>query len=183
MQRIIKIISIIVLIPFVIYFWPASYGGDTTIMMVQGNSMLPTIPPGSLVVAKQSSQYYVDDIVAYEKQYGRGLSQIVVHRIIDVADNGFVIKGDNNPKKDDFDSTDDIILGKVLFSTPYVGDMISLFRNPIVLVFAAVAVAGIQMEQNRRKERKEKIRCRILGIPYVPAKIRNASKKGKKTKL
>ena len=167
------------MIPFVIYFWPASYGGDTTVMMVQGQSMLPTILPGSIVVAKEAPEYNIDDIVAYEQRQGT-LSKIVVHRIIDETEKGFVIQGDNNPKKDVGYPTEDVILGKVLFSTPYMGDLLSMFRNPFALVVTAGALFAIQMEQKRRKERKEKRKCLRLGIPYVTQKLRNTPKKAKK---
>ena len=179
MKRIFQIILIIILIPFAIYFWPSSYGGDTTIMMVQGQSMLPTILPGSLVVAKSAPEYYIGDIVAYEQREGSA-SKMIVHRIIDETDQGFVIQGDNNPKKDVGYPTEDVILGKVLFSTPYVGDVISMFREPFVLILSAGVLFAFQMEQKRRKERKEKKRCLIMGIPYIPPKLRKAPKKAKK---
>lgn len=179
MKRIFQIIFIIILIPFAIYFWPASYGGDTTIMMVQGHSMLPTILPGSLVVAKAAPEYHIGDIVAYEQSEGSA-SKMIVHRIIDVTEEGFVIQGDNNPRKDAGYPTEDAILGKVLFSTPYVGDILGMFRDPFVLVISAGVLFAIQMEQKRRKERKEKKRCLRLGIPYIPAKLRNTPKKAKK---
>ncbi len=177
MKKLIKIISIIVLIPFVIYFWPASYGGDTTIMMVQGQSMLPTILPGSLVVAKAAPEYNVGDIVAYDQTDAQ---RIVVHRIIEENESGFIIRGDNNPRKDAGVHKEDVILGTVLFSTPYVGDVISMFREPVVLVMSAGALFGVQMVQKSRKEGKVKRRCLRLGIPYVPEKLRKAPKKAKK---
>ena len=179
MKRLIKVISVIIIIPFVIYFWPASLGGDTTIMLVQGQSMLPTILPGSLVVAKAAPDYQIGDIVAYEQKEG-GSSKIVVHRIIDVDSRGFIIQGDNNPRKDVGYPTEDDILGTVLFSTPYVGDILGMFKNPYILVISAGIIFAIQIEQKRRKERKEKRRCILLGIPYVPPKLRNSLKKDKK---
>lgn len=179
MNKKLQIITLILLIPFVIYFWPANFGGDTTIMMVQGQSMMPTILPGSLVVAKAAPEYNVGDIVAYE-QRDEGSSKIIVHRIIDQANEGFIIKGDNNPTKDAGYPKEDAILGTVLFSTPYVGDILGMFRNPIFLVLSSVAILVIQMEQKRKKERKEKIRCLRLGIPYIPPKLRSATKKPKK---
>ena len=169
----------ILMIPFVIYFLPTSLGGDTTIMMVQGQSMFPTILPGSLVVAKVAPEYHIGDIVAYEQREDYA-SKIIVHRIIDVTNEGFVIKGDNNPNKDVGYPKEDAILGTVMFATPYVGDALGLFRNPFVLVISSVAILGIQMEQKRRKERKEKIRCLRLGIPYIPPKLRTPVKKDKK---
>ncbi len=179
MNKRLKIISIIVILPFVIFFWPSSLGGDTTVMMVQGSSMLPTILPGSLVVAKAAPEYGVGDIVAYELREG-GASKIIVHRIMEVTDNGFVIQGDNNPKKDIGFPGEDVILGTVLFSTPFVGDLLGMFKNPLVLVVAAAIIFGVQMEQKNRKERKEKRRCIRLGIPYISSKLRKASKKRKK---
>jgi len=177
MKRLIKIISVIILIPFVIYFWPASFGGNTTIMMVQGQSMLPTILPGSLVVAKAEPEYFVGDIVAYEQVDAH---RIVVHRIMEETERGFIIQGDNNPKPDTGFPKEEDVLGKVMFSTPFVGDAISLFRNPLVLVVSAVALFAVQIEQKRRKERKERRKCISLGIPYIPLKLRNAPKKPKK---
>lgn len=167
------------MIPFLIYFWPSTFGGDTTIMMVQGQSMLPTILPGSLVVAKAAPEYNVGDIVAYELREGSA-SKIVVHRIMEITDHGFVIQGDNNPRKDTGFPKEDVILGTVLFSTPYVGDIIGMFRDPFVLIISSAVIFGIQMGQKRRKERKEKLRCIRLGIPYISSKSRNPSKKEKK---
>jgi len=143
------------MIPLVIYFWPDTLGGDTTIMIVQGNSMLPAILPGSLVVAKTAPDYYVDDIVAYEADYS-GAKRIVVHRIIEERQNGFVIQGDNNPKKDVGLQTEDAILGKVLFSAPYMGDALGMLRNPILLVFAAGAVFWRSNNAKNKKGKKGK---------------------------
>ena len=145
-------------------FWPVQLGGNTQFIIVQGQSMLPTILPGSMVVIKEASSYHIDDIVAWEQRSGR-LSHIVVHRIIDKTDQGFVIKGDNNQNKDAGFPTSDDILGKVIFATPYVGDMLAMLRNPIVLIMTAGVLAVIQMEQEKRKKRKERLRRIRLGLP------------------
>ena len=162
----IKLIIIAISIPFIFYFWPTALGGETTVLIVQGNSMLPTIQPGSLVVAKEAPSYGTGDIVAYQWKQGSATKNIV-HRIIDETDNGFVIKGDNNPKKDPGFYTEDDILGTVIFATPYVGDLLGLLRNPVVLVLSGVGLAAIQMEQKRRKKKKEKLRRIRLGIPKL----------------
>ena len=179
MKRRIKIISVLVMIPLAIYFWPAALGGDTSFLIVQGKSMLPTILPGSLIVTKEAPEYHIDDIVAYEQREGRA-SKIVVHRIIDETENGFVIKGDNNPKKDAGFPNEDVIIGKIAFSTPYVGDLLGLFKNPAFLIVEAIALTAIQWLQKNKKEKREKFRCRMLGIPYIPLKVKNEQKKPKK---
>ena len=150
-------------LPIIIYLWPSALGGDAEFMMVQGESMLPTILPGSFVITKEAPLYEIDDIVAFLQKEG-GLKKIVVHRIIDETPQGFSIKGDNNPRKDPGYHTEDVILGKVVFATPYVGDVLDSLRNPIVLISSAVVMVALQMEQDRRKKRKEKIRRIRLGI-------------------
>jgi len=180
MKRLVQIIILIAMIPFAIYFWPESLGGDTTFMLVQGHSMLPTILPGSIVVAKTSPEYNVGDIIAYTQRDGSA-SKIIVHRILETDHNDhLVIKGDNNPAPDAGFPKDKDILGTVLFSTPYVGDIISLFKNPIVMILAAGILFFIQIQQKKRKEKKEMLRCYRLGIAYIPPKMRNSLKKRKK---
>ena len=180
MNKKLKILLVLVIIPFVIYFWPVSLGGNTSILMVQGNSMLPTIVPGSLIIAKEAPEYYVDDIVAFEMDVGGVGEKNVVHRIIEDTPKGFVIKGDNNSKKDSGYYTKADIFGKVEFSTPYVGDALGMLRNPIVLVATAVMMFGVQSELNRRKKKKEKMRHLMYGIPYNPKKKKAIQKKPKK---
>ena len=160
----IKLILIAISIPFILYFWPTALGGETTVLIVQGTSMLPTILPGSLVVAKEAPSYNVDDIVAYQWKEGKATKNIV-HRIIDETDNGFVIQGDNNRKKDPGFYSEDDILGTVIIATPYVGDILGLLRNPVILVISGVILAAIQMGQTRKKKKKEKLRRIRLGIP------------------
>ena len=178
LKRIFKMILVIVLIPLAVYFWPSALGGTAGFLIVQGNSMLPTILPGSLVVIKQAESYYVDDIVAYEE--GADFRhKVVVHRILDITEDGFLIKGDNNPKKDLGFPTQDQILGKVVFSTPYVGDAIGLLRNPIVLIITAGVIAVIQNQNKNRKKKKERLRQIRLGIS--PSSI-TKEQKAEKTK-
>ena len=126
--------------------------------------MLPTILPGSLVITKKAPQYQIDDIVSFTQEE-EGAKRVVVHRIIDQTDMGFVIKGDNNPKKDPGYPHYEDINGKVIFATPYFGDMISLLRNPVLLFASSIGITLIQFAQKRRKTKKEKIRRIRLGLP------------------
>ena len=160
----IKLIILAISIPLIIYLWPSAFGGDTEFMIVQGESMLPTILPGSFIVIKEASSYQIDDIVAFTQKSGR-LQKTVVHRIIDETEQGFVIKGDNNARKDVGFPTADDIRGKVLFATPYVGDLLGMLRNPMVLIVTAVVIGVVQTQQKRVKAKKERIRRIRLGLP------------------
>jgi len=149
-----------------------SLGGDSEVLIVQGPSMLPTIFPGSLVITKATPTYQVDDIVSFNLKEdvsdffgGPSINRIVVHRIVDETDEGFVIQGDNNPRKDPGFPTADQIRGKVILVIPFVGEMFELLRNPIVLIATSVIAFVIQQGQKRRKKRKEKLRRIRLGLP------------------
>ena len=155
MNKKIKIIIVLIFIPLFLSLRPSALGGDTDFLIVSGNSMLPTILPGSLVITKEAPSYQIDDIVAYVQREGSAQMN-VVHRIIDVTDKGFIIKGDNNPKKDPGFPTSDDITGKVIFATPYVGDILGMMRNPIVFLLTSVVAIIIQVEQKRRKMKKER---------------------------
>jgi len=175
-----KIIIIAVLVPIIFYLWPSGFGGDTIFLIVQGKSMVPTILPGSIVIVKETPPYQIDDIVAFTSRERSG-QRIIVHRIIDETDRGFVIKGDNNPKKDPGYFPPRFIIGKAIFAAPYVGDVLSLLRNPVVLVITAIVMVAIQLEQGHRKKKKEKLRRIRLGITKfdIPTK-QKIQKKPKK---
>ena len=143
--------------------------------------MLPTILPGSMVIARENPPYEVGDIVAFEQRVGRA-SQIIVHRIVDQEKGGWIMKGDNNPGKDAGIHKDKTIRGKLIISVPYVGDTLSLFRNPTVLIITGVILGLIEIEQARRKMKKEKlrrIRLRLSGQEAKPPQL--VEKKPKKS--
>jgi signal peptidase I len=174
-----KIIIIAILVPIIIYFWPAILGGNTEFLIVQGNSMLPTILPGSFIIAQKQPSYEIDDIVGFVLKE-RGPQRVVVHRIITEDERGFRMQGDNNPKGDIGFYSNQEILGKVAFVVPYLGDAIGLARNPIVLIVSAVGLTALQMEQKRRKKIKERIRRIKYGLPKIDTEEEKLALKPKK---
>jgi len=176
LKKIVWILFLVILLPFAVFLWPTSYGGDTEFLIVNGNSMLPTIQGGSLVITKKQPAYQIDDIVSFTQKEG-GAKKIIVHRIIGIAEQGFVIKGDNNPKKDSGFPTNEDIKGKVIFATPYFGELMLILRSPIYMVLSSVVIAGIQWKLKRRKMKKEKLRRIRLGLPNTINLSENAPKK------
>ena len=164
LQKVVIILLIVILLPLAIFFWPTTLGGDTGFLIVHGNSMLPTILPGSLVIIKEQPTYQIDDIVSYILSEDTA-SKNVVHRIIEETEDGFVIKGDNNPKQDVGLHTIDVINGKVIFATPYFGDLMLLVRNPAILLISSVSIGLINWERKQRRVKKEKLRRILLGLP------------------
>ena len=164
LQKVVIILLIAILLPLAVFFWPTGFGGDTGFLIVQGNSMLPTILPGSMVIIKKQPTYQIDDIVSYTLSEGTA-SKNVVHRIIKETEDGFIIKGDNNPKQDIGVQSIDSINGKVIFATPYIGEIMLFVRNPVILFITSVVVGVINWEQKQRRAKKEKLRRIRLGLP------------------
>jgi len=160
-----KIIALVIILPLVIFLWPSAAGGKTDFMIVQGQSMLPTIIPGSFLITQQEPTYEVDDVIAVNYVHERA-RQVVVHRIIeyDPADQSFTMQGDNNPKPDAGTFTQEAIIGEVKFVIPFFGDALSLMRNPAILVALIGISAVLQMQQNKKKKRKEQLQKLRLGL-------------------
>ncbi len=146
-----KFFVIIGSLPLLLYLWPSFLGGDTEFTILSGKSMLPTIPSGSLAITKKAFDYEVGEIVAFVQKEG-GVTKVVVHRIIEKVENGFIIKGDNNPENDPGIIPPEKIIGKVIFVTPYLGYLALFLKNPLVLTLSVIAVGAIMIPN--KKEQK-----------------------------
>jgi len=153
MRSKLKLIFAIASLPAFLYLWPASLGGDTEFISVNGISMLPTIQSGSLAIAKKSPTYDVGDIAIYQSDI---LNKTVIHRIIELQDNGFVFQGDNNPIKDPGIITQDKMRGKVIFIAPFVGFIPQLFKNPLIMAVAILGSMATMYGKKGKKGKKQK---------------------------
>ena len=176
----IKIIIVLALIPLVIYLWPEALGGDTQFLLVQGQSMMPTIEPGSFVILRESEKYEVGDIVGYSTAVDGPFSgRNVVHRIMEEKSGGFKIKGDNNPRDDPGIVRKNQIFGEVIFFTPFAGYLLIFMRNPLVMGVLAVAVMMMQFGRKKKKkpklevEQKPKKKRNLNYVLFVPALVIN----------
>jgi len=151
--------------PLLLYLWPSFLGGDTEFTILSGKSMLPTIPSGSLAITKKAFDYEVGEIVAFVQKEG-GFTKVVVHRIIEKVENGFIIKGDNNPVNDPGIIPPEKIIGKVIFVTPYLGYLALFLKNPLVLTLSVVAIGTI-MTPNKKEKQKRKENNHSMFLPAV----------------
>jgi len=89
-------------------FAPTQFGGGATYVLVSGNSMEPSFHRNDLVILRQASDYQVGDIATYHHpDIGP-----VIHRIIAVEGDRFILKGDNNSWNDSYQPTRDDFIGK-----------------------------------------------------------------------
>ena len=108
---------------------PSFLGGPASYIIVQGQSMEPTLHSGDLAVLGQQDEYHPGDVVAFNVEGG-----VVIHRIVGgTAEEGFVTQGDNKDGADVWRPTADDIVGRLWFSIPGGGQFLLRLREPMTL--------------------------------------------------
>ena len=93
-------------------------------VVVLTDSMEPMISPFSLVIVSPESDIRIGDVVLYEVELSKKKYK-VLHRVIDIKEKKgqivYITKGDNRRYADAWYVSRDNVIGKLLFSVPYVG--------------------------------------------------------------
>ncbi|HRN96389.1 MAG TPA: signal peptidase I [Candidatus Levybacteria bacterium] len=124
--------------------------GGVRALVVQSGSMEPTIPTKSVVLTVPVHSYSTGDVITF-KQSGRD-AVLVTHRIVSVeqkaSDTQFTTKGDANEEADGETVSSQDVIGKVLFSVPFVGSIVSFAQTQIRFLLLAIipAVAIVYSE-------------------------------------
>ena len=119
--------------------------GNIQIKIVQSGSMEPAIKTGGIVVLKPVDEYRVGDIVTFGAD--TKVKVPTTHRIVAdrVASGEFLYttKGDANEDPDPQEIKKKDIIGKVLFSVPYIGYLLDFARKPWGFALLIGLPAGI----------------------------------------
>lgn len=111
-------------------------------------SMSPTIKPGSLIVVKEIDDTDIKegDIITFK---GNSTSNITTHRVVEVIEKDknikFQTKGDANDVLDPMLIDGNLLVGKVVFDIPYMGQVMSFinqYRVIIVILIIAYLCFG-----------------------------------------
>lgn len=138
-----------------IMFAPTRMGGSATYVMVNGISMEPGYHLGDLAIMRRAAKYQVGDIVTYHDSQ---MHAYVIHRIIAVDQDRFVLKGDNNSWIDAYRPTQDEIIGKLWLHIPKLGKTFRWLRAPLNLALAVLALGGVLMVNMMMKKDRQKNR-------------------------
>ena len=119
--------------------------GNFKVKIVLSGSMEPTIKTGSIVVVKPADDYKIGDIVTFQKRIDK---EPTTHRIEEIRVVGgspiYTTKGDANNAEDRGEIQKEEIIGKVLFSIPYLGYIINFVQKPIgfslIIVLPAIVI-------------------------------------------
>ena len=134
---------LVALLGWFVVLRPQSLGGPAAYVMVAGDSMEPTLQPGSLVVVLRRPDYRVGDVVTY--RIGEGdvaAGNNVIHRIVGGdGESGYVAQGDNVASSDPWHPTTTQIVGKVVFVIPGAAPALIFLRSPLFVASVATGIA------------------------------------------
>lgn len=137
--------------------------GNYKILVVKSGSMEPIIHTGSIVVIKPSTEYKIGDIVTFTGTNANERTPIT-HRINDIRlQEGkaiYITKGDANNAPDQREIQYREIMGKLLFSVPFVGYALDAVRQPIGFILIIAIPALIIIYDEMAKIKKEIVRLR-----------------------
>ena len=110
-----------------VLFAPPQIGGQTSYVILNGNSMEPGMKRGDLAIVREAGSYKPGDVVTYRHpQIGP-----VIHRIIGNDGARFVLQGDNNDFIDSYHPDQGEVVGKLWIHIPGVGTWLARFREPV----------------------------------------------------
>jgi len=139
---VINLILVLSLAAMWIAFAPASLGGQVSYVIVNGISMEPGFHLGDLTILRKGSTYQVGDVVTY---HDAEMQAYVIHRIIGVDQDRFILKGDNNSWIDAYRPTHEEIIGKLWLYIPKLGRLFGWLRSPLNMAFTTALLGGIFM--------------------------------------
>lgn len=121
-------------------------------MHVISASMEPYIMTDDVAIGqivKENDEIAIGDVYIYENKTGLK----IIHRIIDEDENGdYIFKGDNNDIRDYNPVKREQIEFKYLFKIPYLGHLVSLFKNKYfyaILIAVLLAIEALNTIKNK----------------------------------
>ncbi len=132
-------------------------GQPLLLTYVQTDSMSPTIEPGDGYIVLPSSVtggVSEGDIVLYEAQEFDG-GGLTTHRVVDVTEEGYITKGDNNPFTDQDGGEPPVAEGQVVgvalqvaggpVTIPWLGALVTTVRGVVVAVVGTLlGIVGLE---------------------------------------
>lgn len=122
-----------------------------SVMVVKTGSMYPTISPGDLIIIKTQNQYKTNEIITFDE-----VTHFTTHRIVEIAEDGFITQGDANNAPDNNVVKLDNIEGKVVGRVGGVGKVVKFLSSThglICTIFIVVVILvlgyGISIIKNR----------------------------------
>ena len=139
--------AVLVLVAWVL-FAPPQLGGQTSYVIIDGNSMEPGMHRGDLAIVRSGGTYETGDVVTYRHpEIGP-----VIHRIIGRDGARYVFQGDNNDFVDGYHPAEQELIGELWLHVPNVGSWLRRFHSPVylaaLLCVAFIGLGGAKAAKN-----------------------------------
>ena len=145
--------GLVLIVALLLIFSVFPIPGNYKVFVVQSGSMAPAIKVGSIVVVKPANDYKIGDVITFGP-YSKTKAP-TTHRIYEIkVVNGqlvYITKGDANNAPDTREITKRDILGKVLFSIPYLGFAVAFAKKPLGFALLIVVPALIIIFDEAKK--------------------------------
>lgn len=158
--------------------------GNYQILAVQSGSMEPGIKTGGLVVVKPSPTYKIGDIITFALDQKKIAA---THRINDIRLEAgkpiYTTKGDANNAPDQREVLPKEIIGRVIFSLPFLGYLLNVVKTPFGFMLIIVIPGIIIIYDEIKKIKKEFIQLKkqkIINLDEAKSAAKNSKPKVKK---
>lgn len=114
----------------------------------KSDSMNPAIDRGSITIVQSFPEYQVGDAIAYYANID-GQIEIITHRIMAIGGNVYTTKGDANEVADRELVKPRLVIGKVVYTIPYLGYLITfskkLFGTWLLIISPAILIVASEL--------------------------------------
>lgn len=168
------IIIFLVLIAVPTAFSVLKIPGGLKMLVVQSGSMEPTIKTGSAILIKKQDTYSVDDIITFAEGSNDSTTHRVTRSSIVNGKEVFDTKGDANQAGDREAISIDSVLGKTVFTLPYLGYVVAFTKTQKGFIFLIVIPATIIVFSEFLNLKKEVLKLieRKKNLP-LPSAVEN----------
>jgi signal peptidase len=158
------LLAFVVLIGVLVIGIPLITG--STPMTILTSSMVPTYPPGTLIIVKpvDADEIRLGDAITYQLESGK--PEVVTHRVVAISqsDDGttFTTRGDNNNVDDPKQVKPVQVRGAVWYAVPYIGYANTIVNGPNrawivpVIAVALFAYAGYMFASGITQARRRR---------------------------
>jgi len=139
-RDVISIIGDVFVVAMIVLISYSIYAGIVPLVVISG-SMRPSIDIGDIALVARvrgSQDLGVGDAIAFWNE-----NQIVIHRIVAIAGNGYITKGDANPYEDPSIVSRDLVIGKVVGTIPKIGWVTIIMRSGFESLGNIAQILGI----------------------------------------
>lgn len=125
---------------------PMPFGVGAAVVL--SGSMEPELSVGDLLIISERESYEINDVVVYQDS-----GMAITHRIVFIADNEIITRGDAN-NTDDSPISREQIKGEVVLAIPFVGYAVNAIKTPIG-TFGLLAGSVFLLERSFHAEKKK----------------------------